>query len=151
MALAVIFGLYSGIGILAALGAVAISRKQFTPRIEPVFFGFLLIPIAAIYFAFCVHFGARASWRIEALAVVGFALLSLVGIRFPLLRMLADVLHGAWDLLHENRRIRNIFERPDRNPAGLRGILRSLRLVHRRVLLHPAGSLGASTGCLTSA
>ena len=101
MALASMFGLYFGIGILAALGAIAISRKQFTPKVEPVFFGLLLIPIAAIYLAFTVHFGITASWRNEGLAVGGFALLALVGIRLPLVLILAYVLHGAWDLLHE--------------------------------------------------
>lgn len=101
MALGFIFGLYAGIGILAALGVIAISRQRFTPRVEPIFFGLLLIPIAAIYLAFSAYFGASASWRNEGLAIAGFALLGFIGIRFPLVLILGYVLHGAWDLLHE--------------------------------------------------
>ena len=119
MALAVIFGLYFGIGILAALGVIAFSRKQFTPRVEPVFFGLLLIPIAAIYLAFSIHFGSTASWRNESLAAGGFALLALVGIRLPLVLILAYVLHGAWDLLHE---ITALTAAPQAPPSSLTAI-----------------------------
>jgi hypothetical protein len=101
MALAVIFCVYFGIGILAALGFIVITRKHVTPGMEPLVFGLVLIPIAAIYMAFNAYFGAAAGWRTEGLAVGGFALLGLVGIRLPLVLILAYVLHGAWDVLHE--------------------------------------------------
>jgi hypothetical protein len=101
MALGVIFLVYFGIGILAALGVIVITRKQVTPSREPVVYGLVLIPIAAIYLAFSAYFEASAGWRNEGLAVGVFALLGLVGIRLPLVLILAYILHGAWDVLHE--------------------------------------------------
>jgi hypothetical protein len=101
MALAVILGWYLGIGVLAAIGVIAISRQRFTARVEPILFGLLLTPIAAMYLAFGGYFGATASWRLEGLAVAGFALLGVIGIRLPLVLALGYLLHGAWDLVHE--------------------------------------------------
>lgn len=101
MALAAILLWYLGIGVVAAIGAVAISRARFSPRIEHIFFALLLIPIAAMYLAFLAYFGDYSALRLEAYAVALFALLGLLGLRLPALLMLGYALHGAWDLFHE--------------------------------------------------
>jgi hypothetical protein len=71
MALATILLWYVGIGVLAAVGTVTISRARFSPRFEHLLFALLLNPIAAMYLAFA------------ELLILGYAL------------------HGAWDLAHE--------------------------------------------------
>ena len=101
MALAVIFLLYGGIGVLCAIGSVYVVRTQFTTRAEPVFFGLILAPVAAVYFAFTAYFDAGGAWGTETAAVIAFVVMGLVGIRVPLVLMLGYVLHGAWDLVHE--------------------------------------------------
>ena len=101
MALAVILLWYLGIGVVAAIGAVTISRARFSPRIEHVFYALLLIPIAAMYLAFLAHFGDHSALRLEAYAVALFVALGLLGLRLPALLLLGYALHGAWDLFHE--------------------------------------------------
>ncbi len=101
MALAAIMLLYAGIGVLAAIGTIAICRARFSPRVEHVFFALLLTPIAAIYLAFAVYFGDHSAFRLEAYAVAVFAGLGLLGLRLPALLVLGYALHGAWDLIHE--------------------------------------------------
>ena len=61
MALAAILLWYLGIGVLAAVGAVTISRARFSPRIEHIFFACLLILIAAMYLAFVAYFGDHSA------------------------------------------------------------------------------------------
>jgi hypothetical protein len=100
MALAAILILYLGIGVLAAIGSVTISRSRFSPRVEHTFFALLLIPIAAMYLAFVAYFGS-STLRPEAVAVAVFAALGLLGLRFPALVVLGYALHGGWDLVHE--------------------------------------------------
>ena len=100
MALAVIIIWYIGIGVLAALGTIAISKALFSPKVEQIFFGLVLTPIAAMYLAFTSFFGAGA-WRLEATAVALFAVVGLLGVRIPVFLMLGYALHGAWDLVHE--------------------------------------------------
>jgi hypothetical protein len=101
MALAAILLWYFGIGVLAAVGAVMITRARFSPRTEHIFFALLLIPIAAMYLAFLAYFGDHSALRLEAYAVALFAVLGLLGLRLPALLLLGYALHGAWDLLHE--------------------------------------------------
>jgi hypothetical protein len=101
VALSVIIILYLGIGVLSAVGSIAISRQRFSAKAEPIFYGFLLAPIAAIYLAFTAYFGADIAWRLEALAVALFAVFGMLGIRIPVILMLGYVLHGVWDLFHE--------------------------------------------------
>jgi hypothetical protein len=101
MALAAIMFLYVGIGVLAAIGTVTISRARFSPRIEHIFFALLLIPIAAMYLAFAEYFGDHSALRLEVYAVALFTGLGLSGLRFPALLVLGYALHGAWDLFHE--------------------------------------------------
>jgi len=101
MALAAIMFLYVGIGVLAAIGTVTISRARFSPRIEHIFFALLLIPIAAMYLAFADYFGDHSALRLEVYAVALFTGLGLSGLRFPALLVLGYALHGAWDLFHE--------------------------------------------------
>ena len=101
MALAAILLWYFGIGVLASVGAVTISRARFSPRLEHTFFAFLLMPIAAMYLVFLAHFGDYSALRLEACAAALFAGSALLGLRLPALVLVGYVLHGAWDVLHE--------------------------------------------------
>ena len=101
MALAAILVWYLVIGALAAIGSVTISRSRFSPRVEHMFFALLLIPIAAMYLAFMAYFGDYSTLLPEASAVVVFAVLGLLGLRFDALVVLGYALHGGWDLVHE--------------------------------------------------
>jgi hypothetical protein len=101
MALTVILVWYAGLGILAAVGTVSISRARFSSRAEHVFFALLLIPVAAVYLAFEAYFGNQPALRFELYAVLLFIGLGLLGLRLPLVLVLGYALHGAWDLLHE--------------------------------------------------
>ena len=101
MALVLIFLLYVTIGALAAGGAIALTSRRFTPRLEQVAYGLLLCPIAAIYLAYVAHLSPTASWTAELLPAIGFAILGLAGTRFVPFLMLGYLGHGAWDLMHE--------------------------------------------------
>src|SRR3954447_19412837 len=101
MALTAILSLYLVIGALAAIGSVTISRSRFSPRVEQIFFALVLVPIAAMYLAFVTSFGDYATLWPEACAVVVFAGLGLLGVRFAALLVLGYALHGGWDLAHE--------------------------------------------------
>jgi hypothetical protein len=103
MALAAILILYVGIGVLAAIGTVTISRVRLSSRVEHSFFALLLIPIAAMYLIFAAYFGDGSTLRPEAYAVAVFVGLGLLGLRFPALLVLGYALHGGWDLAHEVR------------------------------------------------
>ena len=100
MSLVGILLLYLGIGVLAATGTVTITRQRFSPRTEHLFFALALILIAAIYLVFVDHFQSAAI-RVETWAVMGFAVLGLLGTRFPMLVILGYLAHGGWDLAHE--------------------------------------------------
>jgi hypothetical protein len=97
----VIVILYAVIGLMAAAGAIFITRKIFGPRGEQVFYGMFLVLIAAFYLAFVAYFGNAAAWRAEMAAVVVFALIGLFGVRLPIALIAGYPLHGLWDLLHE--------------------------------------------------
>jgi len=97
----VIVVLYATIGLLAAAGAISITRKIFGPKAEQVFYGLFLVIIAAFYLAFVAYFGNAAAWRAETVAVVLFALIGLFGVRLPTALVVGYALHGAWDLVHE--------------------------------------------------
>jgi hypothetical protein len=101
MALAAILIWYFGIGVLASIGTVAISRARFSPRFEHIFFALLIIPIAAMYLAFAAYFGDHSALGLEGYGVALFAGLGLLGLRLPALLILGYALHGAWDLAHE--------------------------------------------------
>jgi hypothetical protein len=101
MALVAILSLYLVIGVVAAIGSVTISRSRFSPRVEHIFFALLLVLIAAMYLAFVAYFGDYSTLRLEAAAVAVFAVLGLLGLRFPALLVLGYALHGGWDLAHE--------------------------------------------------
>ena len=103
MTLAAILIWYIGIGVLAAVGTVTISRARFSPRVEQRFFALLLIPIAGMYLVFVAYFGDGPVPAPEAYAVVVFVMLGLLGLRFPALLVLGYALHGGWDLAHEVR------------------------------------------------
>jgi len=97
----VILILYTAVGLMAAAGAIFITRKFLGPKAEQVFYGLFLILIAAFYLAFVAYFGNAASWRVETAAVVVFAMIGLFGVRLPIALVVGYPLHGLWDLLHE--------------------------------------------------
>ena len=97
----VIVILYAAVGLMAAAGAIFITRKIFGPRGEQVFYGMFLILIAAFYLAFVAYFGNATAWRAETAAVVVFAVIGLFGVRLPVALIAGYSLHGLWDLLHE--------------------------------------------------
>ncbi len=96
----VIVVLYATIGLLAAAGAISITRK-IGPKAEQVLYGLFLVIIAALYLAFVAYFGKATAWRVETAAVVFFALVGLFGARLPIALVIGYALHGAWDLVHE--------------------------------------------------
>ena len=147
MALAVIMVLYVTVGLLAAAGSIAISRKIFSAKAEQIFFGLFLIAIAGFYLAFAAYFGNQTAGRVETSAVAVFAVLGLLGIRLPFVLILGYVLHGFWDLLHElqdtcRRELRHNYG--NRDSIGIWGFLRRIRLVHGGVLLYPARPMECS-------
>ena len=96
----VIVVLYATIGLLAAAGAISITRK-IGPKAEQVLYGLFLVIIAALYLAFVAYFGKATAWRVETAVVVFFALVGLFGVRLPIALVIGYALHGAWDLVHE--------------------------------------------------
>jgi len=101
MALVAIMLWYIVIGVLAAIGTTTITRSQFSPRVEQVFFALLLIPVAGIYLPFIGYFGDSSALRPELYAIAVFVGLALLGLRLPAALILGYALHGAWDLVHE--------------------------------------------------
>jgi hypothetical protein len=99
--LMVIVALYITIGVMSAAGSVYISKSFFSAKVEQIFFGLFLIPIAAFYLAFTAHFGDKDAWPLEATAVAVFALFGLVGVRVPFALIVGYLLHGLWDAVHE--------------------------------------------------
>jgi hypothetical protein len=99
--LIVIVALYISIGGLAAAGSVYISKSIFSAKVEQIFFGLFLIPIAGFYLAFTAYFGAKDAWQLEATAVAVFAVFGLVGVRVPFALIVGYLLHSLWDVVHE--------------------------------------------------
>lgn len=66
-----------------------------------MFFGVLFVVIASFYLAFTMYFGNAEAWSLELIAVILFAALGLVGIRFTTVLIIVYVLHGFWDGIHE--------------------------------------------------
>ena len=97
----VIVILYAVIGLMAAAGAILITRKILTPKAEQIFYAMFLILIAAFYLAFAAYFGVATAWRLETDVIVVFVAVSLLGARLPLALIIGYSLHGLWDLLHE--------------------------------------------------
>jgi hypothetical protein len=99
--LIVIVALYISIGFMSAAGSVYISKSIFSAKVEQIFFGLFLIPIAGFYLAVTAHLGDKDAWQLEATAVAVSAVFGLVGIRAPFALILGYLLHGVWDALHE--------------------------------------------------
>jgi hypothetical protein len=92
---------YLTVGVLAAVGSMAISRRLFSPKWENVVYGAFLALIAAFYLAFAAYFEAAGAWRLETAAVLAFVVLGIVGARVPVVLIVGYVAHGLWDVLHE--------------------------------------------------
>ena len=101
MTLSIILLVYFSLGLMAAMGSLVLTQKFLPPRLEAPLFGVLLVPIAGLYLVFTRHFGFDDAWSTELWAVLGFSLLGLLGMRFPLVLVLGYGLHGAWDVAHE--------------------------------------------------
>ena len=99
--LVVIVALYISIGVMSAAGSVYISKSIFSAKVEQIFFGLWLVPIAGFYLAFTAHFGDKDAWPLEATAVAVFAVFGLVGVRVPFALIVGYLLHGLWDAVHE--------------------------------------------------
>src|SRR2546425_9041353 len=92
----VIVMLYAVVGLLAAAGAISITRRFFGPRVEQVFYGVFLILIAGFYLAFVAYFGKATAWRVGTAAPGFFFFVGLLGVRPPLAPVVGYVLHRAW-------------------------------------------------------
>jgi hypothetical protein len=101
LALVVILILYAVVGLMAAIGTIVIIRRYLGPKPEQIFYAAFLIMIAGFYLAFTAYFGVATAWTVETAAVVGFAVIGLLGVRLPVALLLGYPLHGLWDLLHE--------------------------------------------------
>lgn len=99
--LIVIVALYITIGVMSAAGSVYISKSIFSAKVEQIFFGLFLIPIAGFYLAFTAYFGDKDAWQLEATAVAVFAVFGLVGVRVSFALIVGYLLHGLWDAVHE--------------------------------------------------
>ena len=99
--LIVIVALYISIGVMSAAGSVYVSKSIFSAKVEQIFFGLFLIPIAGFYLAFTAYFGDKDAWQLEAMAVAVFAVFGLVGVRVPFALIVGYLLHGLWDGVHE--------------------------------------------------
>jgi hypothetical protein len=97
----VIVALYVTTGVMSAAGSVYIAKSIFSAKVEQIFFGLFLIPIAGFYLAFTAYFGDKDAWRLEATAVAVFAGFGLVGVRVPSVLILGYLLHGLRDAVHE--------------------------------------------------
>src|SRR4030095_7050183 len=80
---------------------VYIAKSIFSAKVEQIFFGLFLIPIAGFYLAFTAYFGDKEAWRLEATAVAVFAVFALVGVRVAFVLIVGYLLHGLWDAVHE--------------------------------------------------
>jgi hypothetical protein len=99
--LMVIVALYITIGVMSAAGSVYIAKSIFSAKVEQIFFGLFLIPIAGFYLAFTAYFGDKDAWRLEATAVAVFTVFGLMGVRVPSALIVGHLLHGLWDVVHE--------------------------------------------------
>jgi hypothetical protein len=93
--------LYVTIGVMSAAGSVYIAKSIFSAKVEQIFFGLFLIPIAGFYLAFTAYFGDKDAWQLEATAVAVFAVFGLMGVRVPSVLIVGYLLHGLWDTVHE--------------------------------------------------
>src|SRR2546427_12431662 len=90
----VIVVLYATIGLLAAAGAISITRK-IGPKAEQVLYGLFLVIIAALYLAFVAYFGKATAWRGGTSAVVFFVFVGLFCVRLALALVIGVALPGA--------------------------------------------------------
>ena len=136
----VIMILYAVIGLMAAAGTISITRKLLAPKTAQNLYAMFLIMVAAFYLAFAAYFGVASVWRVETAVVMAFVVIGPLGVRLPFALIVRYSLHGLWDLLHELQAhgAYAAFEpgQADRDPARLRILLCSLRLLHGGVFLY---------------
>lgn len=98
----VIILIYTVIGILAAVGFIGIAHKLFKGKQERIFYAVFMVMIALFYLAFVMYFSEPGSvWNTELLAISIFTILAIVGAVNTEILILAYVMHGVWDFLHE--------------------------------------------------
>src|SRR5260370_7384593 len=85
---------------MSGAGSVYIAKSILSAKVEQIFFGLFLIPIAGFYLAFTTYFGDKDAWQIEATAVAVFAVFGLVGVRVSSALIVGYLLHGLWDAVH---------------------------------------------------
>ena len=101
MAFSVIMTLYASIGLLAAAGSIFLSQKLSSAKGQQIFFALFFMAIAGFYLAFTAYFGDQEAWRLEARAVIVFAVFGILGLRLPVVLIIGYSLHGIWDVVHE--------------------------------------------------
>jgi hypothetical protein len=85
------------------------SEVNFSAKVEQIFFGVLLIPIAGFYLGFTAYFGDKDAWQLEATAVAVFARFGLVKGRVPFALIIGYVLHGLWDAVQSSTLLAGLY------------------------------------------
>src|SRR6478735_9655585 len=73
--------LYVVIGLLSAIGSIAVFRRIFQGRWEQIFWASFLVVIAAFYLSFAAYFEASThAWQTEVIAVAVFLACAVAGL-----------------------------------------------------------------------
>lgn len=91
------------VGIVVAIPLTIIPTHKFLrPRNEKIFYSLTLIPIAFIYLGFSYYYGELSALYAEIIGVILFAILALLAqFLATWILIVAYLVHGLWDLLHE--------------------------------------------------
>src|SRR5215470_3390123 len=93
--------LYVVIGLLSAIGSIAVFRRIFQGRWEQVFWACFLVVIAAFYLSFAAYFEASThAWQTEIVGVAVFLVFAVGGLFSRSAIAVGYVMHGLWDVSH---------------------------------------------------
>jgi hypothetical protein len=93
--------LYLVVGLLGAIGSIAVFRRIFQGRWEQIFWAAFLLVIAAFYLSFAAYFEASAhAWQTELVGVAIFLICAVGGLLSRSAIAIGYVMHGLWDLSH---------------------------------------------------
>jgi hypothetical protein len=93
--------LYLVIGLLGAVGSIAVFRRIFQGRWEQIFWAAFLVVIAGFYLSFAAYFEASPhAWQTEAAGVAVFLVCAVGGLFSRSAIAIGYVMHGLWDLSH---------------------------------------------------